>query len=218
MSKFWEKEFTCPFCGTKFKKKMVFFDSIKIKARDIDLKPVFEDVNPMFYEVVTCPNCYFSAFDKDFETITIKGEETERKLKELLEEAQRKVELKNMENHTEAIKRYALSGIVYSVLNQRKKVAISYLKIAWLFRELGKAEEEKRYLERALKEFESHYKYDYYEESDEPMILFYLGVLNQILGKRKEAARWYELLLRKYDSKSLYAKVGRERWLELRRS
>jgi len=217
MRTFWEKEFTCPFCGHRFKKKMVFFDAVKIKSRDIDLKPIFEDVNPMLYEVVTCPNCYFSAFDRDFETIKIKGEETEKKLKKLLEEARKKIKIKDEETPTEAIKRYALSGIVYSVLNQRKKVAISYLKIAWLFREMGKPEDEKRYLERALREFENHFKYDSYEESDEPMILFYLGVLNQILGNRKEAARWYERLLGKHRD-SLYAKVGRERWQDLRRS
>lgn len=196
---------------------MVFFDAVKIKSRDIDLKPIFEDVNPMLYEVVTCPNCYFSAFDRDFETIKIKGEETEKKLKKLLEEARKKIKIKDEETPTEAIKRYALSGIVYSVLNQRKKVAISYLKIAWIFREMGKPEDEKRYLERALREFENHFKYDSYEESDEPMILFYLGVLNQILGNRKEAARWYERLLGKHRD-SLYAKVGRERWQDLRRS
>ncbi|ACM22272.1 MULTISPECIES: DUF2225 domain-containing protein [Thermotoga] len=217
MRTFWEKEFTCPFCGHRFKKKMVFFDAVKIKSRDIDLKPIFEDVNPMLYEVVTCPNCYFSAFDRDFETIKIKGEETEKKLKKLLEEARKKIKIKDEETPTEAIKRYALSGIVYSVLNQRKKVAISYLKIAWIFREMGKPEDEKRYLERALREFENHFKYDSYEESDEPMILFYLGVLNQILGNRKEAARWYERLLGKHRD-SLYAKVGRERWQDLRRS
>ncbi|PLV56699.1 DUF2225 domain-containing protein [Thermotoga sp. SG1] len=217
MRTFWEKEFTCPFCEHRFRKKMVFYDAVKIKSRDIDLKPVFEDVNPLLYEVVTCPNCYFSAFDKDFETIKIKGEETEKRLKELLEEAKKKIKLKNEETHAEAIKRYALSGIVYSVLNQRKKVAISYLKIAWLFREMGRPEDEKRYIERALKEFENHFKYDSYEESDEPMILFYLGVLNQLLGKRKEAARWYERLLGKHRD-SLYAKVGRERWQDLRKS
>ena len=217
MRTFWEKEFTCPLCGNRFKKKMVFFDAVRIKSRDIDLKPNLETVNPFLYEVVTCPNCYFSAFGKDFESIRVKGEETERKLKKLLEEAKKKVKLKDEETHTEAIKRYALSGIVYSVLNQRKKVALSYLKIAWLFREIGRPEDEKHYLERALREFENHFKYDHYEESDEPMILFYLGVLNQLLGNKKEAARWYEVLLRKHRE-SVYAKVGRERWQDLRRS
>ncbi|PLV59284.1 DUF2225 domain-containing protein [Thermotoga sp. KOL6] len=218
MRELWEKEFSCPFCGNKFKKKMVFFDAIKIKSRDIDLKPNFEGVNPYLYEVVTCPKCYFSAFDKDFESIKIKGEETEKRLNEFLENARKKVELGEEGTHIEAIKRYVLSGTIYSLLNQRKKAAISYLKIAWLFREMGRSEDEKRYLERALREFENHYKYDNYEESDEPMILFYLGVLNQLLGKRKEAAKWYEILIRKYDGASMYAKVGRERWLELRKS
>jgi len=217
MKSFWEKEFTCPFCGVVFRKKMVFYDAVRVRSRDPDLKPNYEGVNPLLYSVVSCPNCYFSTLEDDFEKIKL-SQEKRTKVEEVLKNLREKLKLEEREDHIESVKRHTICALVYEALGDKKKTAVSYLRIAWLFRELGMRERERWAMEESLRFFEEFYRYSYYDDKEEPMILFYLGVLNQMLGKKKEAAKWYELLIRKHGDSSIYSKVGRERWQELRES
>ena len=181
------------------------------------MKPNYEGVNPLLYSVVSCPNCYFSTFDDDFGKIKL-IEEKRVKVEGVLKKLREKLKLEEREDHIESVKRHTICAFVYEALGDKKKAAVSYLRIAWLFRELGMHERERWAMEESLRFFEEFYRYSYYDDREEPMILFYLGVLNQMLGKKREAAKWYELLIRKYGDSSIYSKVGRERWQELRES
>ncbi len=219
MPEFWYKEFVCQLCGNRFNYPRVFSDAISVESRDEDLKPNFRGVNALYHQVVTCPECYLTLFERDFGTLSIPEEKMD-KVKRVLENAKREFGELNLgedKNVDDAIKLFSIAAAVYTVMNHKRGAAEAYLKLAWLYREKGQEKEEKIALAKALKFFEAHFKEDITNEKEEPMILFYLGELNKLLGSRKEAVKWFSILANKYRGvPSPYVKAAQERWQEVR--
>lgn len=216
---FWKKKIFCPFCKTEFESVRVFSESVKIKSRDYDLKPIFEGVNIIFFQLVTCPYCYLTMYESDFEKEI--PEDKVEKLSVVLKNAKKKFPINLGENKTidDAINQHYIAAAVYMVLENKRKLAEVYLKLAWLLREKREEEKELIALAKALKNFEDYYKYEMVEEKEGPMILFYMAVINQRFGNRKEAGKWFNELFKRYgNTNSYYVKVGKERWQDLRSS
>ena len=216
---FWKKKFYCPLCEMEFESVRVFSESVRIKSRDYDLKPIFEGVNAIFFQLVTCPHCYLTMYEEDFGKDI--PEEKVKDLIQVLRNAKKKfsIDLTEDKSIDDAINQHYIAVAVYTVLANRRRLAEVYLKLAWLLREKGKKEEELVALAKALKNFEDYYKYEMTEEKEGPMVLFYMAVINQRFGKRKEASKWFNELFRRYGkTNSYYVKVGKERWQDLRSS
>ena len=219
MPDFIYKDYTCQMCGNTFSYPKVFADAVKVKSRDEDLKPNFEGINALYFQVVTCPKCYLSLFERDFGTLEIPPDKTEN-VRKVLENAKKEFGNINLgEDRTvdDAIKIFSIAAAVYTVMEHRRGAAEAYLKLGWLFREKGQKKEEMIALAKALKFFEEHYKNDITSENEEPMLLFYLGELNKLLGNKKDAVKWFSTLVNKYRGvPSPYVKAGQERWQEIR--
>ncbi len=219
MAEFWYKDFKCGFCGNTFSQVRVFSGAIRVESRDEDLKPNYKGVNVLYYQPVTCPKCYLTLFERDFENFRIPDEKREE-IERVLRNAKREFGDLNLgENRTleDAVKIFSIMAALYTVLKNRKGAAEAYLKLAWLFREKGDTRNELVALGKALRFFEEHYREDITEEKEEPMILFYLGEINRRLGNRKEAVKWFSTLVNRYkEESSPFVKVARERWQEMR--
>ncbi len=219
MPSFWYKEFACQLCGNDFSYPRIFSDAIMVESRDEDLKPNFKGVNALYYQVITCPNCYLTLFERDFGTLNIPDEKID-KVKRVLENAKKEFGKLNLGEDRElddAIKLFSIAAAVYTVMDHSRGAAEAYLKLAWLYREKGMDKEEKVALAKSLKFFEKHFKEEITNEREEPMILFYLGELNKLLGNKREAVKWFSILVNKYRGvPSPYIKAAQERWQEVR--
>lgn len=64
---FLPKDIVCPICGKEFKRYLLRKKQFSLDKRDIDYRPVYlGSINPRYFNVCVCPNCYFSAEDKYF--------------------------------------------------------------------------------------------------------------------------------------------------------
>ncbi len=219
MADFWYKDFRCGFCGNEFSQVRVFSGSIVVESRDEDLKPNYKGVNVLYYQPVTCPRCYLTLFERDFENFNVPSEKREE-IERVLRNAKKEFgELNLGEDRTvdDAVKIYSIMAAIYTVLGNRRGAAEAYLKLGWLFREKEDTKNELIALGKALKYFEEHYREDITDESEEPMILFYLGELNRRLGNRKDAVKWFASLVNKYkNASSPFVKRAREIWQGMR--
>ena len=219
MPSFWYKEFICQLCGNDFSYPRIFSDAIMVESRDEDLKPNFRGVNALYYQVVTCPRCYLTLFERDFGNLNI-PEDKREKVKKVLDNAKKEFGNLNLgedRNLDDAIKLFSIAAAVYTVMEHSRGAAEAYLKLAWLYRDKGQEKEEKVALAKSLKFFEKHFKEEITNEKEEPMILFYLGELNKLLGNKKEAVKWFSMLVNKYRGiPSPYIKAAQERWQEVR--
>ncbi len=219
VAEFWEKEFTCPFCGNEFTQVRVFTSAIVVEKRDEDLKPYYKGVNYLYYQTVTCPKCYFTVFERDFGKINIPDEKRDA-VKRVLENAKKNFGTLNLgkdRKPEDAVALLSIATAIYVVLNNRRGAAEAFLKLAWIFREIGDKKKELIALGKALKYFEEHYREDIVSDEEEPMILFYLGELNRRLGNKNEAVKWFSTLLNKYKGvSSPFVKAARENWQSVR--
>jgi len=62
-----ETEYTCPNCGKKFQgEKLLASRLVPSKAVRYDMRKFYKDYTPEWYEIKTCPHCYFSMFGELF--------------------------------------------------------------------------------------------------------------------------------------------------------
>lgn len=162
-----DKMLTCPVCDKKFKTKMVKSGKAKRMEPDEDLRPRFQYIDILKYQISACPYCGYTAMDNQFEHIMA----GQRKLVRENVCVQFKSDLSHQEDVTysyeTAIERYQLA-LLNAVVKKGKASEKAYicLKTAWLYRgyaeELAEAEtkDEKKIQECKASE-EEYYKEAY---------------------------------------------------------
>ncbi len=60
-------DYTCPNCGAKFTSFRVFASKLVPSAKlRFDLRAYYQNFEMSWYEIITCPECYFSSFEEYF--------------------------------------------------------------------------------------------------------------------------------------------------------
>lgn len=65
-----DKTYECPVCYQTFKAKTVRSGKAKLLHTDRDLRPVYQDIDPLKYDVVVCNCCGYSVLSKNFGGLT----------------------------------------------------------------------------------------------------------------------------------------------------
>ncbi len=68
--KLFNKKYTCPICDNKFLAKTVKSGKARTLRTDMDLRNVFDGIEPLKYEVILCQNCGYAALAKFFDGVT----------------------------------------------------------------------------------------------------------------------------------------------------
>lgn len=64
-----EIEYTCPVCGSTFKGLKILSSRLGASTSDPDTRKHYKGFDPIYYEVVTCPFCLFSALANMFNSV-----------------------------------------------------------------------------------------------------------------------------------------------------
>lgn len=133
----YDKTYSCPICDRNIKCKTVKTGKAKLVSVDTDLRPKYQDIDCIKYDVVMCESCGYSAMTRFFTSIS----STQIKwIKEEICSNYKPVSFDGeMYTYDEAILRYQLA-LANSVVKKAKVSERAYacLKLAWLYR--GKAE------------------------------------------------------------------------------
>ena len=62
-----EINYRCPLCGNKFKGLKIMSSKLGQPIIDKDMRKHYKDLEPIYYEVITCPHCLYSALENIFE-------------------------------------------------------------------------------------------------------------------------------------------------------
>lgn len=65
-----DKAIRCTVCDKVFKTKMIKNGRIKRLEPDLDLRPRFEYIDTLKYDVASCPYCGYTAMNRYFEHVT----------------------------------------------------------------------------------------------------------------------------------------------------
>ena len=132
-----DKAFKCPICDRDFKARTVKIGKAKLGGSDLDLRPRYEQIDLLKYDIIMCPNCGYAALSRFFKFVT------SPQAKNIREKISATFKPQNEEHeiytYDEALERYKLT-LANAIVKQTRASEKAYicLKTAWLIR--GKAE------------------------------------------------------------------------------
>lgn len=220
-SPFWQKKFKCSMCGSEFNAMRVFSNVTVVKDRDLFMRAKYQGIDPNFYYLVSCPDCYFTSFESDFESIGSKiDSENLAMFRKALKNANKILTLNLGEerNLNDAIDSHSLAALTYFFYKDAFKIAQIFLKMGWFYLDKGLTDKAAIAYSKALRNFE--YAYENYEKDiPQDAIMFFIASINIQLNHFSDGFRWLERIVAKYrNSNSYYYQAARKLWEEFRKS
>ena len=200
--------YTCPYCNQTFEGFTPLSSKLVLKG-DIscNMRRIYQSFDPIWYEVITCPHCYFSALENSFTS--------EEKLKKDLFADQLdliKMELSlNFEEPRDIEQVFAshyLALICSSGYDNKKQIdAKLWLSVSWLYSDVNDAKMERFAVEKALE-----YTQIYYSECDlskeaSQVALMILGTLARKLGNYNGSILYLSKAIAVPSGKSVYKRL-----------
>ncbi len=137
-----DKTFTCPSCDNEFKSRTVKIGKAKLIGTDMDLRPKYENVDLLKYDIIMCPSCGYAALSRYFKFLT---SPQSKRIKEKISKSFRPVTgQKEVYTYDEALERYklTLANAIVKMARPSEKAYIC-LKTAWLLRGKGESLDKK---------------------------------------------------------------------------
>lgn len=128
-----DKTHTCPVCDHEFKAKTVKVGKAKLLGQDMDLRPRYEGIDMLKYDVIVCPHCGYAALSRYFKFVSSKQAQ---KIRETISQNYKsKPDEGETYTYETALERYKLA-LVNAIVKQAKNSEKAYicLKSAWLLR------------------------------------------------------------------------------------
>ena len=202
-----DKAFDCPVCGNKIKARTLRSGRARVVRTDTDLRPVYENIEPLKYEPVVCSKCGYSALARFFPSLTkSQVNEIQEKISKAFQAA---IADQEVYSYEEALYRYKLC-LANAIVKNAKASEKAYicLKAGWLTRSWQESlaadktpENEKKcealkvqeteYLKNAMEGFLAARQTEDYPMCgmDEITVEFLLSVLSMEYGNLDTASR-----------------------------
>lgn len=210
---FYEKQVSCPVCGTFFKSRRIRYSKLKLIKQDPDLRRHYQELDPLLYNVTICPECSYANLTQDFDKIS----SVRRPLQ--LNVEKKRGDSTQLSEAEIAIGNYLLVLQCLEKLDSSPdKLARIYLYLAWLYEDSGNEIKGREMRQKAL----NYYKKAYSTSSDEDssqihQITYLIAELSSQLGNTKDAYDFYQRLLREENVAPWLVKLARERLYDLRK-
>lgn len=217
--KVFDKKYTCPVCENKFTSKTVRTGKARMIRSDMDLRNVYEGIEPLKYDIVLCPKCGYAALARFFPEIS---NAQKSYIQEKITPHFNLVE-ENGEEYTfeQALNRYGIA-FANAVVKMAKVSEGAYLslKTAWLCRsykesmETGMAGYQEKYEKIDAMERENLKRaYEYFTKAvqteefpmcgmDESTVDYILAVLSMEFEDYSNASKLLSKLLTSYSAGS----------------
>ena len=132
-----EKKIKCPVCDLMFPVLKFRPGKIKLIGSDTDLRPKYENADPLKYDAIVCTNCGYAGLSRYFDKISTRQRKAVKE--QIYSNFKGITHPEDMYSYDDAIARYELA-LASSVVKQAKNSERAYtaLKYAWILR--GKRE------------------------------------------------------------------------------
>ncbi len=127
-----DKSYKCPVCGQDISSRTIRAKSLKRIGMDMSLRPRFEGIEPLKYDVISCYECGYTALSRFFNDITDAQGEAIRKHFSENPSNLKKVTTPTI-TYSEAVQRYQ-AALLNAIVKNAKESEKAYicLKMTWL--------------------------------------------------------------------------------------
>ncbi len=132
-----DKIYECPICASEIKAKTVKTGKAKLESTDDDLRPVYQNIDALKYDVVFCKSCGYGSLKKFFEepVTPVQQKNIQERVVQNFKGTLVEPEVYSYEDSIMRHKFALLSSVVK--LAPVSQQAYTALKIAWLYRGQG---------------------------------------------------------------------------------
>lgn len=208
----WKKEIICPVCGTNFTVFNYKKKSQTLLETETDFHEVYEEMDPIMYDIWVCPHCYYASKAADFEKLELKDIRIMSK-----DTRKSKYDFRMIRTSQSAIESFKLALHCYNLIESTNisTMANLYLKAAWLYRGEKDKEREKQYLSYAVQAFEKKYASEDKVSGrlSENGLAYLIGELYKRTGNTDEALKYFKGVLENRFAKKekiIYEKTRRQ--------
>ena len=186
-----EIDYTCPICNKKFKGLRILYTKLALSATDNDTRKHYRDIEPVFYEVITCPHCLYSALAGMFETPNDMNKDLALKLKELKKEIDFNFG-PNPDSATVFAEYYLALLCAPGCFSKAQLIQAKLLhKLSWIYSECKDEQMETKLTKQALEKYLEAYSKLALSTDQEQQLCMIIGELNFKLGNIKDAKTYY---------------------------
>lgn len=195
----YDKSYTCPICGEKFKAKDIKKGKTVFEGMDLGLRAKFNPILPDYYYVLICDKCGYAAVTKTFNKINnvhIKN------IKENINKNYKPKKYPPVYDAKTAIDRYKIAlyfaHIKESDLSERAYIA---QKIAFIYGDIDDKEQELEYNKHAYNWYSDAYIDEEFPimDMEENQFLYNLAYLSYKIGNKDETRKTLGKLAVKKD-------------------
>lgn len=201
-----DKTFTCKVCDQEFKNKTVRIGKAKLVGSDLDLRPKYENIDLIKYDVVMCPNCGYTSLSRYYKFLT--SGQIKMIKSNISHNFKPRAEEHDFYTYEEALERYKLA-LVNAIVKHAKPSEKAYicLKTGWLLRGMTESldksapdystkkeentKQENEYLKNALEGFMAARQSEAFPMCgmDEMTVDYLIAVLSMRFGQYDIAAK-----------------------------
>lgn len=212
------RTYNCPLCKETFKSHAIRDTKLKVVRQGAFFMNEFQDIDPLWYELVICPKCGYIEKVADFSK---KIRYNEDRIRGAMTEAQNEYEIAYSEFRTayevaDAFKRYEKSLEIKDA-DVKVKARASLLTYEF-FRRLGAEEEASIYRDKAFDLYTGMFTGGILDVTDSQMQQLYLiiGKLHEHRGEMAEAKNQYRLAkMMRGDVKREFAQLAEDYIIDL---
>jgi len=205
----------CGYCEMEFRTSKVRSSFKKATFTDTDFYCRYKSANPDYYVVAVCPECGYS-FSENFSDALSPVFRT--KFEQAVRKNWQGGDYSGERSWEDTLRTFKLAVLCAQLKQEKDRVAAGLLHhIAWLYREKGDAEQERRFLQLALEAYIKVYELEGINVNN-ARLMYLLGELNRRLGHYNEAVRWFDRVVN--DKKivdSAMIRASRDQWALTRR-
>jgi len=160
-----DKKVKCPVCDKEFTSKVIKTGKLKRGTPDFDLKPNYDGIESVKYDVTLCPYCGYAALNRSFEHLSVSQMRSVRD-QVCSKYKPGKEEKTETYSYDQAMKRFQLA-LISSIAKHAKLSEKSYicLRAAWLLRAELKDMPENTDEEKALKKKKESEYNEFYKQA-----------------------------------------------------
>ena len=196
----WKKKIVCPVCAQEFESFNYKNKSQALKEKESDFHEIYEVFDPIIYDILVCPSCYYAGTTSDYDKLKAKDMET-------LFSDKRTSTFDYKKNRTidMALESYDLA------IDCKKKtekpndalMANLYLKKAWIYRNIKEKNGELKSLTEAL-----HYYEKKYLTADnvggslsENGLAYLIAEISRRVGDYNKSMKYFGIVINSQDAK-----------------
>lgn len=150
----WTKQVVCPVCAHEFESYNYRIKSQALVEKESDFHEIYEKFDPVIYDVVVCPECYYA-------NVQVKFGDLKAQYMEMLQQKERKstYDFTQDRNLTLGLESINLAVLTLEQLEVKNSMLYGnlYLKKAWIYRNMKDELNENENLRKAMEYYEEKY-------------------------------------------------------------